>query len=97
MKLTPRSNRPNGTVDQTVGRKRTGAKTMETTSANAQLTRRTFFKLSAVTAFGATIVGLAGCSSSSSDASGSSSGGTLTMLNYADWMGKDEVANVAKQ
>ena len=70
---------------------------METTSANAQLTRRTFFKLSAVTAFGATIVGLAGCSSSSSDASGSSSGGTLTMLNYADWMGKDEVANFAKQ
>lgn len=33
---------------------------METNElVNAQLTRRTFFKLSAVTAFGATIVGLA--------------------------------------
>ena len=68
--------------------------------ANAQLTRRTFFKLSAVTAFGATIVGLAGCGSSSAASSataGSSSGGTLTMLNYADWMGVDEVENFAKQ
>lgn len=65
--------------------------------SSASLTRRSFFKLSAVTALGMSIVGLAGCSSGGASASASASGGKLTMLNYADWMGENEITAFAQK
>lgn len=64
----------------------------KTSTAETVVTRRGFIKLSCAAVTGMALLGLVGCSGSGS----SEASDTITMLNYENWMGENEIASFAE-